>query len=242
MFDDYNCGVYVLHYGYAIVWWYDGFRSQLQAKRNCIYLTDFLIKFCKNYILTAPKDSTEYMNVVQHHISALVCSLHKHNLLHNLDAKRVVPHTTKLSAKSKGDVSTGTIKKTHSMVRTRSSNKRRTCDRIDEFPGLHLFLVPQETIHTDLTKTIIKFIKKSMIPFKQFFHPIKPSTNNWRMNYQSKQAIQIFFGKSTVTSRHAVTRYVYGPLAVLKSNRAHPSKDYKVHPFTTELLTVFNTR
>ena len=78
-----------------------------------------------------------------------------------------------------------------------------------------------------------------MIPFKQFLHPIKPSTNNWRMNYQSKQEIQIFFGKCTVTSQHAVTRYVYGPLAVLKANGAHPSKDYKVRPFTAELLTVF---
>ena len=61
------------------------------------------------------------------------------------------------------------------------------------------------------------------------------------MNYQRKQAIRLFFARNksgTCISKKAVTRFVYGPLAVLKSTGAHPSTDYKIYPFLDELSNI----
>ena len=58
------------------------------------------------------------------------------------------------------------------------------------------------------------------------------------MNYQSQQAIQVFYGDNcpqSDISNVATCQYVYGPLAVLKSTGAHPTNDYRVYPFTDEL-------
>ena len=83
-----------------------------------------------------------------------------------------------------------------------------------------------------------------MFPIHKFFHPIVPFTNSCRMNYQSQQAIRVFFGENcsqSNTSVRGVRRYVYGPIAVLKSMGAHPSLDYKVYPFTKELSDLANS-
>ena len=77
--DDYNCGVYVLHYGYAIVRWYDRYRSNITPNRNNITVLDFLSNFCNSAILLTTNDGKEHMNNLRHQISALVCSLHKHH-------------------------------------------------------------------------------------------------------------------------------------------------------------------
>jgi hypothetical protein len=63
------------------------------------------------------------------------------------------------------------------------------------------------------------------------------------MNYQSQQAIRVFFSRNLLdedTSTTKATRYVYGPLAVLQSTGAHPSKHYKVFPFSEQLSTIVN--
>ena len=245
--DDYNCGVYVLHYGYAIVRWYDRYRSNITPNRNNITVLDFLSNFCNSAILLTTNDGKEHMNNLRHQISALVCSLHKHqsiNALHvECQVEKVCTFNTKLSKTPHRLIpyelirnSPTTINK--SMIRTRSSKKNNIPQSIKKFPDPHSFLVDKGLISKDLTNMFAKFIKKSMTPFKQFLHPIKPSTNNWRMNYQSQQAIRIFFAQTTHTSRRSATRYVYGPLAVLKSNGAHPSNDYRVHPFTDELSII----
>ena len=82
-----------------------------------------------------------------------------------------------------------------------------------------------------------QFVESHMLTFEKYFHPITPMTNTCRMNYQSDQAIHIFFGKdiSDVSGEH-VKRHVYRPMSVLNSTGSHPTTDYKVYPFTKELL------
>ena len=58
------------------------------------------------------------------------------------------------------------------------------------------------------------------------------------MNYQSKQAICVFYGESYSRENHDEeydVRSVYGPTAVLKSNGAHPFDSYKVFPFLQDI-------
>ena len=85
------------------------------------------------------------------------------------------------------------------------------------------------------------FVDKHFCQISRYFHPIVPLTNNCRMNYQSKQAIRVFFARNLSCAEESstkVTRYVYGPLAVLQSTGAHPSEHYKVFPFTDQLETI----
>ena len=167
--DDYNCGVYVLHYCYAIVRWYDRYRSNITPNRNNITVLDFLSNFCNSAILLTTNDGKEHMNNLRHQISALVCSLHKHQSINashvKSQVKKVCTPNTKLSKtphrlipyKLIGNSPT-TINK--SMIRTRSSKKNNIPQSIKKFPDPHSFIVDKGLISKDLTNMFAKFIKK----------------------------------------------------------------------------------
>ena len=109
---------------------------------------------------------------------------------------------------------------------------------LNKIPKLHLFHITHSTHTRQITKSLLSFISRRMFDFSQFFHLISPMNNQWRMNYQSQQAIRVFFGKNTVNPTKvvdAVRRHAYGPLAVLKSTGSHPSEDYKIRPFCQKL-------
>ena len=57
------------------------------------------------------------------------------------------------------------------------------------------------------------------------------------MNYQSPQAIHVFYGEqdSSLSTPDYDVRSVYEPLAILYSNGPNPLRDYKVRPFTKEI-------
>jgi hypothetical protein len=74
-----------------------------------------------------------------------------------------------------------------------------------------------------------------MMPFERYLFPIIPFTNNIRMNYQSPQAIRIFFGRDKVVDNNVVMRPIYGPLSVLKTTGQHPTEAFKVYAFPPEL-------
>jgi hypothetical protein len=105
-------------------------------------------------------------------------------------------------------------------------------------PGLNSYLLDDHPSTETIMCLLEEFITNNMLPFEKFFHPIVPSTNNCRMNYQSRQAIRVFYGKNQSQESdgpNEITRYVYGPLAVLNSTGSNPCKHYKVYPFTEEL-------
>ena len=127
-------------------------------------------------------------------------------------------------------------------IRTRNS-AGRTCKRkkVMRCPSLNSFLINPDTLDQSIIKMHIKFVKNHIVPISELFYPIKPLTNSWRMNYQSKQAIRVFYGKTIMDktlSPCSVRRAVYGPLSVLKSYGTHPSHQYKVLPFTNEIETM----
>ena len=67
------------------------------------------------------------------------------------------------------------------------------------YPALHSFKIEAKHVDVDLRGKFLNFITDNMVPFKQFFHPIIPSTNSCRMNYQSPQAIRVFYGEQDMS-------------------------------------------
>jgi len=98
--------------------------------------------------------------------------------------------------------------------------------------------------HESLTK-----VTKSIIDnLEDVVESIKPFTNSVRENFQSPQAVRIFFAKDCVkavarivddsgVNRSIVRRYAYGPTAVLTSTGFHPSSGYKVRPLSGDMKT-----
>jgi len=79
--------------------------------------------------------------------------------------------------------------------------------------------------------------------FEKRIVPILPYHSTPRMNYQSPQAMRIFYGRNLekVPLRenrcdgHIVKRPIYGPLSVITTTGQHPVNGFKVFPFTPEL-------
>ena len=111
-----------------------------------------------------------------------------------------------------------------------------------QFPSLHSFYVPKPFYNERVRQLIIIFLKTHIKSAHNYLYPILPFTNKGCMNYQSPQAIRLFFGRNTrrVEGKIKIHRIVYGPMSVLKSTGPHPTYDYKVHPFTHELETIIN--
>ena len=156
--------------------------------------------------------------LLRHQICALVMSLHKFPSSitetndHSLNAPRI------------------------SQRRTRSSS-RTSRRKLFNYPDLaSTYFQPKKV--PEICKTLLnQFVKGHLLPLDKFFHPITPLNNPCRMNYQSDQAIRIFFGKTkSFVSKEHERRYVYGPLSVMNSTGSHPTRDYKVYPFPKELL------
>lgn len=122
-----------------------------------------------------------------------------------------------------------------SCIVTRAANSSVSADHEYRFPSLHSFIITgKDDYANSLKRSLISFVRMEMFPIHKFFHPILPLTNTCRMNYQSQQAIRVFYGENA-SPNNPSSRYVYGPLSVLKSTGSHPSNDYKVYPFTKEL-------
>ena len=119
-------------------------------------------------------------------------------------------------------------------TRSKSNYRKKTAVL---YPPIGSVKIEPNDIDINVRKKFCEFIKKSMVPFDQFFDPIIPLTNSCRMNYQSQQAIRVFYGKQDViksTPGYAV-RSVYGPEQVMYSTGHHPANGYKVRPFTEEI-------
>ena len=74
------------------------------------------------------------------------------------------------------------------------------------YPYLHSYKIQAQDIESGVRKQFVTFIKDYLPPFKELFHPIIPSTNCCRMNYQSPQAVRVFMGNKIVHYQlHIVT-------------------------------------
>ena len=100
---------------------------------------------------------------------------------------------------------------------------------------LHSFKIDRDDIDHSVRQLFNRFILDEMEPFRQYFIPIVPFTNNCRMNYQSPQAICVFYGrnKHKESTGDATVRAAYGSIAVISSTGPHPTTGYKVFPFTS---------
>lgn len=109
-----------------------------------------------------------------------------------------------------------------------------------QFPKLHSFYVPPSFYDETVRELIIMFLKENIKASNNYLYPILPFTNKGCMNYQSPQAIRLFFGRNTGVgqAKNKIRRNLYGPMSVLRSTGPHPTYDYKVHPFTPELDTI----
>ena len=234
-----NGGLFVFHYGYAVARWYDEWRCKIQEKGwiKCLKESSY---FDKNQDLAL---------LLRHQISALIVCLDRIDNKRNEGIKHsttnVICHEQDcLMPPDRRDVA-DTKKKGRaenifgrSMVTRNSVGGETLKTTLIKCPSLHSFHMNTNTVDQSLIKLYTTFVKYHMSPFSNYFYPIKPLTNSCRMNYQSKQAIRIFFGKNmndNAKSKDTVTRAVYGPLAVLKSTGAHPSLQYRVMPFTDRI-------
>ena len=100
---------------------------------------------------------------------------------------------------------------------------------------LHSFKIDRDDIDHSVRQLFKRFILDEMEPFSKYFTPIVPFTNNCWMNYQSPQAICVFYGrnKHKESTVDATVRAAYGSIAVISSTGPHPTTGYKVFPFTS---------
>lgn len=251
-----NSGLFVFHYGYAIARWYDGWRCTIQENglRKSIVDSSFF-----NHDPDLGFD-------LRHQISALIVCLDKIDNERNVSRKysttnvisreqecsdregplekRIYGGKIKRTSALRNDIADKQIKRGSTNVVGTSIATRNSMDgfmlrnKTIKCPSLHSFHMNASGVDQSLIKSYTTFVKYHMSPFSNYFYPIKPSTNSCRMNYQSKQAIRVFFGKTmndNDKSKDTATRAVYGPLAVLKSTGAHPSHQYRVLPFTDRI-------
>ena len=179
---------------------------------------------------------------LRHQMSVLIfrlASLHCMKFLHNLER----PNTdNEAIPRRQPSVIKLELDETPNQLETAGEQKQVTANEssgaLNKFPKLHSFLITDSKHTKQITKSLLSFISSRMNEFSKFFHLISPMNNQWRMNYQSQQAIRVFFGKNTdnrTQEENAVRRHAYGPLAVLKSTGSHPSEDYKIRPFCQKL-------
>ena len=222
------------------------FRSRVQQEG-----TDLFTSIPRN-ITIIPKtivfDETFNCNEIESGVTdyfrhGVALGSHNHNVENNanraIKVKRSGPRGS--VEKIKGTRNPTTILK--QMVTRASASKLKETPTVvpkapPVIPPLNSFLIHDRTSTVSLMRNLRDHIEETMQPFEKYFHPIIPSTNDCRMNYQSRQAIRIFYGKNCTNTSHTqdqVSRFAYGPLSVLNSTGAHPSKHYKVYPFTEYL-------
>ena len=111
-------------------------------------------------------------------------------------------------------------------------------------PGLHSFCILPRARRKGYYRQMLKFANEKIVGFlEKHLVPIIPHSNSIRMNYQSPQAMRIFYGRNLEKVRlkeaqcegFVVKRPIYGPLSVMKTTGQHPANGFKVYPFTPEL-------
>ena len=133
------------------------------------------------------------------------------------------PHSLVKTQRKNPPVSDKRREPTKQMV-TRASDTSVPTDLGCRSPSLHSFLVTgKENQAEGLKQTLLRFIRREMFPIHKFFHPIVPFTNSCRMNYQSQQAIRVFFGENcsqrssarALTSRSSTPTSCWPPTLLL---------------------------
>jgi len=114
-----------------------------------------------------------------------------------------------------------------------------------KYPSFKSFYVPSSEF-TDSSQQIIRngliqLVTRITESYENYIIPIIPYTNPIRMNHQTPQAIRIFFGMNgREVDDQVVMRRIYGPMSVVKTTGPHPSKGYRVYPFSPELISIRN--
>ena len=236
--DLYNCGIYVFHYAFTFALWYDEWRLLSKIPRHW----EFWDEFCEQAQFA---DSTDYDLPIRlrQQFSAVIYTLYA------TDGGVMVPSAVlgdKGTVENRNAVDEFSTHQANQIalepfvMKLRRQRPTRSEPHI-RTPQLNSFLLRKYSSKGSLMGRFHHFLTSEMSPISKYFHPIIPSTNSCRMNYQSRQAIRVFYGRDLVhglISENRVERYVYGPLAVLQSTGFHPSKDYKVFPFTDDLSEI----
>ena len=136
------------------------------------------------------------------------------------------------------------VRKTNSQRMQLRNNRRRQKPIRKKILYPSSFKIEAEEVKTNIDDMIFDFIEKNLLPFAPFCVPIVPFTNSCRMNYQSPQAMRIFFGRTKeqrkLRQRQWVERPIYGPMGVLKSTGPHPTGGLRVLPFTEEIDNIIS--
>ena len=242
----YDCGCYVFHFGYGVARWYDGWRckkscsdnNRIESLTTSIETTSFLNDNIQD------GDDLAFQLRVQ--ISALIHSLDERPTINDINPHYPQTNFTTPAKRDDGSSHKKSLKKTaeRSMVTRNSGANNRSRNTIQKCPSLHSSHFKPELVDKSLINLFTTFVKRDMSSsFTNYFHTIIPLTNSCRMNYQSKQAIRVFYGMTQPTktqSKEYDVRSVYGSLAVLKSTGGHPSDSYKVFPFTPRIEEMSN--
>ena len=183
------------------------------------------------------RHNDECMLMLRFQMAVLIQCLHSHG------PSKVTKHwpeklARKISTRSRSiENKNNTRKQEHCLSKIKSNKKTVRQNTGTVYPKLRSFKIERQDVDVSVRNKFVDFIKNHIAPFDQYFHPIIPSTNSCRMNYQSPQALRVFYGRvdnSQSTSSCSV-RAIYGPQAVLKSNGPDPRSSYKVRPFTPDI-------
>ena len=257
--NGYDCGCYVFHFGYVIARWYNGWRcrktctsdNEIETLTTSIENNSFI------------DNSRDLAFELRHQISSLIHSLDEGHTINafnpdcsetfgtqfantaqrssniNIQRHLVINETQKKKSPTKGHIKSLKNTQETSMVTRSVGINNLTRNTIVKCPCLHSSYFEPKVIDKSLVNLFTSFVENNLSQScPDYFHPIMPGTNSCRMNYQSKQAIRVFYGmrhlEKTPPNEYDV-RSVYGPLAVLKSTGGHPSYSYQVLPFTATI-------
>jgi hypothetical protein len=128
--------------------------------------------------------------------------------------------------------------------KNKNYERKKSCDCHPEMNSMHIGPYEVSNDQKILRTLLIEFVETELIvKFESLFMPIVPLSNRGSNNYQSPQAIRVFFSLSEASDIEGLDlRFIYGAMAVLSSTGMHPN-NFIVRPFSDllkRILALFN--
>jgi hypothetical protein len=139
-----------------------------------------------------------------------------------------------LHPSKRGNKNAGTGKKIVPRIKSQRPQKKKILH-----PPLRSFCLPPQDVDDLIKELVFLWAVTEFLPlYRDSIVPIVPFNNDARYSHQTPQALRYFFAAVERICADTATMPIYGPIAVLRSTGFHPSRDFKVRPFSNLLYII----